>query len=384
MNDSLEKIIIIGVTHHNTLTMVRCLGKVGYGIQLYIYGDKNTYIQYSKYVTNFMNKNTCEEVFEDLFVKKDSWGYKPIVISCSDEVSHLFDLNYEGLKNSYFFFNCGESGRLTYYMDKQKQVQLAEKLGVCVPKSEVKNSGIDTIKFNIFPCICKPLSSINGKKSQISICADQKSLDKVLNSYGQQSCVQVQEFIKRDFEMVVVGLRINGEIIIPGFIKKIRDRLGGTTYARIYPIVKLPMQVLKSMQRFIEEINYEGLFGIELIYAEGKYYFVEANLRNDATTFAFSVAGVNLPLIYVLAKSGKDFHTESSKMLHEICSMVELADITHVMKFKVGFFRWLKERNRCESLYFYDKDDIRPYKIAKKQFIMGYINRILNKLRINK
>ena len=28
MND----IIVIGVTHHNTLTMVRCLGKVGYGM----------------------------------------------------------------------------------------------------------------------------------------------------------------------------------------------------------------------------------------------------------------------------------------------------------------------------------------------------------------
>lgn len=380
MNDFSKKIIIIGVTHHNTLTMVRCLGKVGYGIQLYIYGDKNTYIQYSKYVTVFTNKNTCEEVFDDLFIKKNKWGYKPIVISCSDEVSHLFDLNYDELKDSYFFFNCGEKGRLTYYMDKQKQVQLASKLGIIAPKSKVKKNGVDTIKFDNFPCICKPLSSINGKKSQICVCFDQKSLDKVLNSFGQQSCVQVQEFIKREFEMVVIGLRVNGETIIPGFIKKLRDRLGGTTYAKIYPIDKFPTSIVISIKKFIEEINYEGLFGIELIYTKGKYYFVEANLRNDATTFAFSVAGVNLPLAYVLAKSGKNFHVETSKMLHEINSMVELADITHVMKFKISLFRWLKERNRCESLYFYDKDDMKPYKVAKKQFVMGYINRALNKL----
>ena len=46
--EKMKNIILIGVTHHNTLTMVRCLGKVGYGIDLYIYGDNNSYIRYSR------------------------------------------------------------------------------------------------------------------------------------------------------------------------------------------------------------------------------------------------------------------------------------------------------------------------------------------------
>lgn len=378
----MERIIVVGVTHHNTLTMVRCLGKAGYGIQLYIYGDKDSYIRYSKYVTGYTYTDTCKEVFDLLLAQKEGLRYKPIVISCCDEVAHLFDLNYDGLKDLYIFFNCGKRGRLTYYMDKQKQVLLAEKSGIAVPQSTVKDEETTTIRFSTYPCICKPLSSINGEKAQIRVCNNQESLDKVLSSFGKQSRVQIQEFIKREYEMVVIGLRVNGETIIPGFIRKIRDRMGGTTYATIYPISEIPTSVTKSAKMFIEETNYEGLFGIELIYANGKYYFVEANLRNDATTFAFSVAGVNLALAYVLAKSGKEFHIETSKTLRKINSMVELTDITHVMKLKVSPFRWLKERKGCESLYFYNKEDMKPYKIAKKQFITGYVKRVLKKLHL--
>lgn len=203
-----------------------------------------------------------------------------------------------------------------------------------------------------------------------------------LKGFGSQARVQVQEFVKREYEIVVVGLSINGETIIPGFIRKLRDRMGGTTFATIYPVSKLPEQVTDSVKRFIKEVNYEGLFGMELIYAANKYYFVETNLRNDATTFAFSVAGVNLPLAYVKAKLGEDYHIETSKELRQINSMVELTDITHVMKLHISLYRWFKDRSKCESLYFYDKEDMKPYRIAKRQFVMGYVNRVLHKLHL--
>lgn len=378
----MQNVIVIGVTHHNTLTMVRCLGMAGYGVSLYIYGDKDSYIQYSKYVTDCTNVETCKDVFGILLKKAPEIRKKQTVISCCDEVSHFFDMYYEELKDAYNFFNAGEKGRMTHYMDKQVQVNLADKSGITVPKSAVKEEGVETIKFDTYPCICKPLSSIAGQKTQICVCNDQESLDKGLRGFGKHARVQVQEFVKREYEMVVVGLGINGEVIIPGFIKKMRDRMGGTTYATIYPVSELPNDVTESVKKFIEGVHYEGLFGMELIYAKGKYYFVETNLRNDATTYAFGVAGVNLALAYVMAKNGEDYHKETSKELRKINSMVELNDFTHVMKMKVGLFRWLKERKGCESLYFYNKEDMKPYEIAKKQFVMGYVNRVLKKLHL--
>lgn len=66
--------------------------------------------------------------------------------------------------------------------------------------------------------------------------------------------------MKREYEIVVVGLSINGETIIPGSIRKLRDRMGGTTFATIYSVSKLPEQGTDSVKRFIKEVNYEGLF----------------------------------------------------------------------------------------------------------------------------
>ena len=34
------------------------------------------------------------------------------------------------------------------------------------------------------------------------------------------------------------------------------------------------------------------------------------------------------------------------------------------------------------ELYFYDKEDMKPYRIAKRQFVMGYVNRVLHKLHL--
>ena len=380
----MQNIIVIGVTHHNTLTMVRCLGMAGYGVNLYIYGDKDSYIRYSKYVTEYTCVDKCKDVFNILLKNTLSSKFKQTVISCCDEVSHFFDIYYEELKTYYNFFNAGEKGRITYYMDKQVQVNLAQDCNIIIPKSSVKEIGVATIPFDTYPCICKPLSSIEGLKTQICICNDQVSLDKELNSFGEKMRVQVQEFVKREYEMVVVGLAINGEVFIPGFIKKNRDRKGGTTYATIYPISQLPNEVTESVKKFITHTHYEGLFGMELIYSKGKYYFVETNLRNDATTYAFGVAGVNLVLAYVMAKNGEEYHKEILKNLRQINSMVELNDFTHVMKFKLGLFRWIKERNACESLYFYNKNDMKPYHVAIKQFILSYVNRILRKLHFIK
>ena len=72
----------------------------GYGIDLYIYGDNNSYIRYSKYVTNYTSTSNCEDVF-DILKSKRSNSEKPIVISCCDEVAHCFDIYYDEFKDYY-------------------------------------------------------------------------------------------------------------------------------------------------------------------------------------------------------------------------------------------------------------------------------------------
>lgn len=88
-------------------------------------------------------------------MSKRSNSEKPIVISCCDEVAHCFDIYYDELKDYYHFFNAGENGRMTHFMDKQVQVKLAEQCGLCVPKSSVKAEGVASIQFDSYPYVSR-------------------------------------------------------------------------------------------------------------------------------------------------------------------------------------------------------------------------------------
>ena len=140
--------------------------------------------------------------------------------------------------------------------------------------------------------------------------------------------IQIQQYIKRDKEIVIDGVALpDGNIIIPGYVYKHRDYLGGTTFSTTYPVSALPEEIVCKIKQLVKNIGYEGLFGVELIINKGEYYFEEINLRNDATTYALAVAGVNLPYIYALAKQGFDYQKEANKPIRTINSIVEFRDL---------------------------------------------------------
>ena len=126
--NSINKIIIIGTNHHNTLSMVRCFGEEGRKVSLYIYGDDNSYIALSKYVEEVYYFKTAEDAIHQLVMKVDSL-IKPLIIVCSDEASSMIDQFYDQLNKNYHFFNAGCAGRITHYMNKQLQMKVAADCG---------------------------------------------------------------------------------------------------------------------------------------------------------------------------------------------------------------------------------------------------------------
>ena len=127
----------------------------------------------------------------------------------------------------------------------------------------------------------------------------------------------------------------------------------------------------------ISTIGYKGLFGVELIISQNKYFFVEINLRNDATTYALAVAGVNLPYIWFLAQQGLNYSSEIREV-KEIDAIVENRDINFIFKGKVSPWKWLRQCINSECKYFYDEKDMLPFKIARNDYIsfmMGKLKR---------
>ena len=357
ITNKMRKIIVVGVVHHNTLGMVRCLGSARFHIDLILVGHDG-YISKSRYVKRTILATDESEIINILQNNYGNEREKQIVIACTDKASSVLDLNYNKIKDSFLFFNCGDYGKATYCMNKQVQVEIANSVGITTPCSyEYKGE----LQKTIFPCLLKPVQSINGGK-KVVICYDEKELQTGLSSFSKQDVVLVQQFIKKEFEIVVLGCSTDKGVVIPGYIMKHRDFDGGTLFSTVCPIEELPSEFVEKCKRMIEAMKYSGLFGIEFIKSNNQYYFIEANLRNDATTYALAVAGANLPEYYV-----NSFFKEDNKIPHvakRIDAIVEFNDYKHRKDYNVGLCSWLKQYFSSKCKYYWNCKDPIPFFFA--------------------
>lgn len=352
----MRKVIVIGTAHHNTLGMIRCLGMAGFKTDLILIGGVKKFLTHSRYLNKVHLLDDLKDLENCLTANYSKLTESPIIISCSDAVASYLDTKYEEIKNSFHFFHSGEANRVTKYMDKQCQVALANDVGIRTPHSYIFKGDVSK---TVYPCLLKPVQSINGGK-QVLICRNEDELQQGLLSFDKSVEVLVQQFVRKEHEVVILGLSVNGKIIIPGYILKHRDFDGGTLYSTVKPISSFPSNIIQSCKDMIQAMAYEGLFGIELIYSEGHYYFIECNLRNDATTYALAVAGVNLPELYVKAKSENAVLTVTYSV-KEIQSMVEFNDFKHRKEFGVSMFQWLKEYFNSSCKYYFNWRDPMPF-----------------------
>lgn len=355
----MKTIVVIGSAHHNTLGMIRCLGMAGYLVDLVLIGESKSFLFRSRYVNKYNALNELGELQELLETnyKKDTG--RIVVISCTDAVASYLDIRYDELKKKFIFFNSGIAGQVTANMDKDYQTDLAKKMGIKIPQTYVYRG---TIENTTFPCLLKPLqSSIGGK--HVVVCKNEDELVNGLASFENTTDVLVQQFIKKEHEIVMLGLSVDGNVAIPGYILKHRDFDGGTLYSTVKPIETLSGSLVEKCKNMIGKMNYDGLFGIELIYNEGFYYFIEVNLRNDATTYALAKAGVNLPDLYIRSKT-ENLPIPDTLMVKEIRSIVEFNDFKHRKDFGISIFQWIKEYLSASCKYYLDLHDLKPFFFA--------------------
>jgi predicted ATP-grasp superfamily ATP-dependent carboligase len=374
-----QEIIVVGTTHHNTLGIIRALGESPqhYRCMLLLYGEHESYLSKSIYVSRVYFVDSANDITDKLLtLAKDE---KQILITVTDEAAHQLDLNACRLSQHFHFFKTKEIGQLTCFMDKIKQDKIANHIGLNVPD----NYTLGNINY---PCLLKPLASISGGK-RVVICNNQDEFNSTISKFPETH-FQIQQYIQKEKEIVLVGLSINGEVFIPAYVLKHREIYGGTTYSTVRPVSELEVSLVLKSKQLIREIGYEGLFGIEFIYCEGMYYFIEVNLRTDATCYAVAVAGVNLPVAFVMAKQGEDIMKMVFSPVHAIDSMVEYRDFVFVIRDEIGVLRWIRQRNHCRCLYFYSPVDKKPYYINLRKtaelFFKTKTVKLLKKLGIKR
>ena len=374
-----DKIFIIGGNHHNTLGVIRSLGYKGLKPIVLLVSDKigkNNYVLRSKYISKFKSFINYQDVM-DWLINNASENSGSVILCTSDGASSAVDMNYDKLAATYHIPNAKKEGVINHFMNKEIMSELARKIGMTVPPTYLYDHTNPLPKNIEFPCIIKPLLSIEGSKSDIKICNTFEELNSFIKDTSHCERIQIQKFIEKDYEYQLIGCSLEGgkKVIIPGVSHVIRPSKCSNTGFLRYKSLDMTYPV-KLAKKFIQEIGYSGLFSMEFLRDKnGKDYFMEINFRNDGNAICVTASGVNLPYIWYLANSNKSIEHEPMILRKEVFVMPEFDDFVNVLKGKISLLSWIKALRSTDCFMEYDHTDVSP-------FIMGLFNQTKNFIKI--
>jgi predicted ATP-grasp superfamily ATP-dependent carboligase len=351
--------IVIGGDHHNTLGILRALGRVGIRSHLIIAPCNGTsYVAKSKYVEDVTIFSSVDKIVPYLTQKK--LATKAVVICCSDAIASEIDKAYDVLKGNYICPNSSNgSGYLTKIMDKEIMTQIAVDCGLPIPNTWASKKEVK------FPCFIKPLVSKDGSKSDITICHTANELDSYMSKTHVSDRFQFQEFIDKDFEFQLIGLSLDAgkKVIIPGISRIIRSsETSNTGYLSYQKRESIDFRYWNECESFLRHIGFSGLFSIEFLRDKhGNDFFMEINLRNDGNSICTTIGGVNLPFIwYDYSTCGSLPTNVELEVKRNVKVLPEFDDLFLLKQGKISLWQWLKALLTADGYMEFSRKDIVP------------------------
>lgn len=366
-----REVVAVGGDHYNTLWVVRSLGLAGFTPTVIVVNPhgRHSFVTRSRYVkAAFVVPDECAMI--DV-LRRLPFTQRVALLSSSDGASDHIDRHYDELSVKYFLPTCGgRQGALSAWMDKRRMTDLARRVGFLVPwgmEADADNYRAVDVSRVPYPCIVKPLKSSRGQKTDFSICQTPDELNARLSGLcGQGINVLVQEFIKPDFEISVLCMRDrdSGVNLIPGLLHKVGTcqsvrNLGMPTYAYAETTLS-PYVDAAVVDRFLEEVDYDGLYSIEFFVRDGKAYFLEINLRVDGDLFVYTAGGVNMPALWVAGKTGAAIPDASTALRpRRTYGMTEVSYVKYLPWRRPG--RVLKDLFRADVYSIWWRRDPKPF-----------------------
>lgn len=361
----MSKVIIFGNTLVNTMGLIRSVGKTGRKVDLLMEPcvKSRCFVHRSKYVDKVHWLNRMEEALDVLHNEYWNEPEKPVILCGGDPMICLLDAHYDELKDHFSIFNAkGEQGRINFFMDKSNQFPVAEKSGFNLIKTWHIAGGGNIPDDVIYPCLVKGNNSTSSTKGDMHIC---KGCDELSSKLREGIDYLIQEYVEKDFELDVVGFSWNhgDNVFVPGVVRKIRDYLNRqSVYIRLDNIDEYSDFNLMALAKFIKEVGYEGIFSLEFICRKGVYYFLEANLRNDACCYVYTAAGINYPEYWINYAEGSLLNDDTIvKKKCTLCYLMSENDLYDIIEGKVSLWQWLKDFHRTDAFFVLDFSDPMPF-----------------------
>ena len=181
----------------------------------------------SRYLDIVHKVHSYEEGVDLLLKKYGGKDKKPFVYTCDDSIESIMDKRYDDLRDSFFFFQAGEKGRINYLMNKKVICDVAESCGFKIPKNEVVKRG-EMPKTLSYPIITKTLMSIMGAwKADSFICRNEEELKNAYKKIAAEDLI-LEEYITKKNELALEGFSVNAgqAVYIPYGISFFRFRAG--------------------------------------------------------------------------------------------------------------------------------------------------------------
>lgn len=374
--------IEFGEEHYNPLGLIRSLGEAGYKSIAIIKRGQYRLASKSKYISKLHLVDTIEEGYEILLREYGHCKLKPFVFTTDDQITSFLDTHCEELQDHFIFYNANlENGRITKYMDKNNIVELAKKHDLNVAKSwEVSVGHIP--KDIEYPVVTKAIcSTIDNWKADSFICDNENDLKEAYKKI-RGNRVLIQKFIHKKNELCLDGYSIKKGTRVFYAIASNYNNVIENAYSN-YMTVKntYDKNIEEKLNKMFEEIGFEGIFSVEfLIDQNDDLYFLEINFRNSTWSYASTVAGMNLPVLWSSAMIDEKVFDQSYKKFDDFTAMAEFVDFQDRVKTKqISFWKWFRQLRKCKCLYFLNAHDMNPIysKICNK--LSKFVKRRKNK-----
>ena len=307
-----HKHILICGDNQNTLGIIRSLGEKGISPIVILIHENHTY---SAKKSKFINTLIITESEKDSLLTLKQFGNKyckPFVYTTDDNHQRLLDLHYEELKDYFYFFNAGENGRITYYMDKNNICDLASECGLNVPKKEIVNTGELPTKLT-YPIYAKAINPYTcGWKHDAGVFYNIQDLKKGYSQFIGKKLL-LQEYISKKSEFSITGISIeNGKHIYMPFVNQYlhntASNFGGYSCCKKFTDDNLR----KNLSILMQKIKYNGIFCADFIEdLDSKPIFLEVNFRSGASNYGINYGGFNIPYTWCLCVLSNRINTSN-------------------------------------------------------------------------
>lgn len=352
-----NKVIVACSQNFNGYGMLRSLAKAGLRPDMIVNRTTCPIIEKSRLKGSLVHYDDVYQIPDLLLEQYKDRQPKPIVICCDDGIQSAVNDRYDELSPYFLLSSISDrQGEITRHMDKKLQMEIAAKCGVSVPRTWLIEQNAPIPADMVYPCIAKVQESIFNRG--MSICDNAKQLEEALS---KSPCI-VQQYIKKEYEIIVYGTSIDaGEYYMAGVTKKLRQYPkpdGMSSYCVLEDFDKHPGLDKKALISFLKALNYTGMFSIEMVVKDNVYYLCEINLRNDGKQYFSTVAGANLPAMYIQSLVGQQVQIPSPK--YPTYAMGEFTDYHFVKDGDISVGRWLKDLLKSDSFFILNAKDPLP------------------------